>query len=160
MPDTKIKKTIDGWCDVDSPNFYPLRRLARDARRASLLAQGKKLPTKKQVNTMMTTNVTTLGYTPGLGQAPATIQLSALQQKLYDRLTAQQGVTPDDALQIITSNGYNKAASYGHMRAAGANHAEARIVIDLSDPDVSLVYGKQRGYGLDHTEALTEALKS
>lgn len=135
MPgDTKITRTADGWIDVDNPTaFHKVRRLARDARRAS---RGCVRPTDQVTGPTLT----------------------SLQTRLLNRMTQLQGVDADDALDVITSNGYNKAASYGHMRAAGANHSEALYVIGLNAPDVSLAYGLARFAGEDHTEALKEAL--
>lgn len=141
MPgDTKIKKTYWGWIDVDDPTpIYNTRRLARDARRLRLNPQSW---------------TTTVSHQTTVYDPP----LSGLDARLYDRLTNKQGVSRDDALSVIRSNGYNAAASYGHMRAAGATHEEALSVIALANPAVSLGYGQARGRGDDHADALRWAL--
>jgi hypothetical protein len=153
--DTKLKRTHDGlWMDLDTGNTYAVRRLARDARRqARSTSAAASTPVQPPTN-LATTNVTLVGYTSPAGN------LTPLQAKLFDRLTNRQGVSADDALKVLLdpANGYNKAASYGHMRAAGANHAEACIVISLNDPDVSLEYGLNRARGMNHADALHEAL--
>ncbi len=170
MPDTKIRKTLQGWIDVDNPaTVYPVRRLARNARRTYLVQAGLyKKPVRQtqpvtaraiKVNTV--TTATVLGYQPGPGQQQATLTLTGLHKKLYDRLTNDQGVSATDAMEVLTDphNGYNKCASYGHMREAGANHAEAKIVIALDNPTVSMSYGISRAQGMNHTDALNKALK-
>lgn len=164
MPDTKIKKTQQGWIDTDRPNqFHRVRRLARDARRIALAKQPMKGIAPQNAPFLpnnMNTNVVQVGYQPGPGQGTAVAQFVGLQKKLWDRLTMHQGVSPDDALEIITNNSYNKAASYGHMRAAGANHHEAKIVISLNSPDTSLAYGIARAQGMNHVDSLSKALKT
>lgn len=157
MPDTKISKTANGWIDKDDPTtFYRVRRLARDARRAKRVNQ---TPQPKVVQAPKVTKFSVFSTKNSVTGVPTgSAQLTGLQDKLYTRLTKSQGVDPADALSIITSNGYNKAASYGHMRAAGATHAEAEIVINLDNPDISLAYGKARGVGESHTNALSSAL--
>lgn len=161
MPgDTKVKRTAQGWVDVDEPSkFYNVRRLARLARRMKRLGQqvggtNGVFPIRARQPQTVTRQVTAVGYTQP-GNAPS---MSTLQQRLYNRLTQTQNVDHDDALDMVLNNGYNKAASYGHMRAAGANHSEAKLVVDMNDPDVSLDYGKLRAQRFDHTSALTAAL--
>lgn len=157
MPgDTKVHQTNQGWIDDDNPNtHYSARRLARDARRK---ARGDTTTTTKQ--TVKVKTHTVVGFKHSTTGIPAGNQtLTSLQEKLLKRMTDKQNVQEADAIDIITSNGYNKAASYGHMRAAGATHAEATIVIGLSSPDVSVAYGKARANGLNHILALSEALK-
>lgn len=167
MPDTKVAKTANGWIDKDDPNtYYRVRRLARDARRAKRINQGQpkgvtvKAQTAQQIGLVpKVTKFSVFGMKNSVTGVPqGSQQLTSLQDKLYTRLTTSQGVDPTDALSIITSNGYNKAASYGHMRAAGATHAEAEIVINLDNPDISLAYGKAREAGESHTNALSSAL--
>lgn len=133
--------------DVDDPSkTYPVRRLARDARRS-----------KVKIQTTSTT-ITYVGTQAPKQDDSGPQQLTSLQQKLFDRMTNRQGVSDVDATDIILNNGYNKAASYGHMREAGANHAEAKIVIGLDSPPVSLAYGQNRAAGLSHAGALSKAL--
>ncbi len=141
MPgDTKIQKTTLGWIDVDIPtSYYRARRQARDARRLRVAGY---IPTASIVASQRKTG------------------LSSLQQRLYDRLTTQQGVTVSDAYDVVTSYGYNAAASYGHMREAGATHEDALTVIDLGLPSVSVEYGQHRAAGYDHADALGFALDS
>lgn len=162
MPDTKITKTVNGWIDLDDPNiFHPIRRLARDARRAKRIAMGGVRRVAAIRPRQYTKNVTVVGLKDPQTNLPAgQIILSGLQRKLHDRLTNLQGVSQDDAMNVILGNGYNKAASYGHMREAGATHAEAEIVIGLDSPDVSVAYGRARAYGENHTTALAKALKT
>lgn len=141
MPgDTKIKRTTKGWYDVDNPSvYYPARRYARDARRGTpVVFKSKPTVTGDQTNSARS--------------------LSGLQKRLYERLIYRQGVTTTEALAVIMNNPYNKAASYGHMRAAGANHSEALTVIDLGSPAVSLAYGQHRAVGYQHTDALRDAI--
>lgn len=154
MPgDTKIKRshTGQGWIDVDDPvRMYGSRRLARDARRVRL---GNSLPTKAtSVPRPTTVVVQNIAASPNDG-------LSGLQHRLFTRLTFQQGVTNTDALMVIDNYGYNQAASYGHMRAAGANHSEALSVILLESPDLSVAYGRARAAGYNHTGALAKAIR-
>lgn len=155
MPgDTKIKRVPVGngygWVDIDNPsNVYSARRLARDARRSGRLSL---TPVSAQPSTVIRAVASDNSHNDYT-------TYSTLQQRLYDRLTLRQGVTPADAHDIITSHGYNAAASYGHMRAAGANHSEAEAVIDLGSPDVSLAYGRARATGYNHTGALQKALR-
>jgi hypothetical protein len=141
MPgDTKIKRTANGWIDIDDPaTAWRTRRLARDARRGT--------PTFSSASM---TSVIHATVTP-----PA---LTSLEYRLLDRLTTEQGVTHPDALYVISSYGYNASASYGHMRAAGATHDEALNVISLGQPDVSLAYGKGLASGLSHLAAIQKAL--
>lgn len=164
MPDTKIKREPQGWIDVDKPNtFYRVRREARAARRADRIAASHNMTARKWIST--TTPLKVVGLTAKKTKAVTIIdsgdsdKLTSLQERLLERLTKTQGVAEDDALEIIKNNGYNKAASYGHMRAAGATHSEAKIVIALSEPTVSLAYGKNRAQGYTHTDALREALQ-
>lgn len=132
-----------GWIDTDVPNvFYASRRLARDARR----------------NRLGNGHIAVVGYSSSNNLPAGGAVLNQLQTKLYDRLTQRQGVDVADAVDVITNNGYNKAASYGHMREAGATHSEANIVISLDSPYVSLTYGRLRSRGYDHTPALQRAL--
>ena len=163
MPDTKIAKTDAGWVDKDQPDIYhPVRREARAARRAARSIHGF---FKGSKSAPKTTNVTVLGMKDAVTQQPAgQIMLSGFDQKLYNRLTARHGVPADDALEIVSDViahriGYNQAASYGHMREAGATHSEASIVICLGSPAISLAYGLARANGINHTDALAEALK-
>ncbi len=156
MPDTKIIHTPQGWIDDDVKNvFFHCRRLARDARRTRLAGGAVRVvpPAPRQAATTTTTNVTVVGT------QNSTITLTSLQQRLYDRLTGRQGVSDADASEIIINNGYNAAASYGHMRYAGALHAEAKIVIGLGSPEISMAYGIARAAGFDHTDALAQALR-
>ena len=81
-----------------------------------------------------------------------------LQNRLIDRLTGAQGVSYDDARSVVTTFTYNKAASYGHMREAGATHDEALSVIGLDSPSVSVLYGQFRAAGQGHATALNGAL--
>lgn len=147
MPgETKIFKNSSGWYDVDNPSvYYPTRALCRDARRGTSVAT---LP--KRVMSVPSSVATSQPQNGSL--------LTGLQLRLLDRLTYQQGVDLADAMSVILVNGYNKAASYGHMRDAGANHSEALAVINLDSPAVSVAYGRARANGLDHTSALKEAL--
>lgn len=158
MPDTKIAKTDNGWIDKDRPNiFHTVRREARAARRAARSIHGffKKSAPKTSV-----INATVFGMKDAVTNQPVgQIILTGLQQRLYDRLTTKQGVSADDALEVVCANGYNKAASYGHMRVAGATHSEANIVIGLNSAAISLEYGLHRQDGMNHTDALAEALK-
>lgn len=157
MPgDTKIKKTTNGWIDVDRPTIYhSVRREARDARRKRVQYYAFRgvVPPIVAVPPAPTAPVFSGSVVP-----PINVGLTSLQQRLYDRLTQRQGVTAADAYDVIKNNGYNKAASYGHMREAGANHSEAEIVIDIGVPAVSVAYGLARASGKDHTAALKEAL--
>lgn len=152
MPgDTKVKKTQNGWIDVDEPNkTFGARRQARDFRRYRLTGT---TPTK-------TVKSTPTPATPVTPDPVAKLQagLSKLQARLLTRMTLRQGVFQSEALEVILDNGYNAAASYGHMRVAGATHDEALIVIGVGLPDVSLAYGIARARGKDHTAALREAL--
>lgn len=145
MPgDTKIKRTPQGWIDIDNPTiFHRARRLARDARRLNKMSQ-RPVFTSKVADRLIT---------------PDRAPFSGLQQRLYDRLTQRQCVSQNDAYAVVVSHGYNAAASYGHMREAGANHSEALAVIDLGSPDVSLSYGQARAAGYNHTYALQRALR-
>lgn len=144
MPgDTKIKRAPNaqsGWIDIDDPSvIFPTRRLARDSRRIRLNPQSWTTAVSHQ----------TTVYDP---------PLTSLQARLYDRLTHRQGVDRSDALSVVTSFGYNAAASYGHMRAAGASHAEALTVISIGSPTLSLAYGTNRAMGDNHHVALRDAL--
>lgn len=163
MPgDTKIRKTTTGWIDVDVPTQpYAARWQARKARR-DRLAGAPTLPTRvtslPTVRDRLAGTVTVpTSTTPSV--APSTSTLSPLQQRLYDRLTQRQGVSAADAYDVVVNNGYNKAASYGHMRSAGATHEEALEVVDLDSPSISLSYGLARFAGLGHTAAFVEALR-
>lgn len=154
MPgDTKIKQTPQGWIDIDNPTtFHPSRRLARLARRGTTATAPTttSAPTRSaKIKPIDTQSLSSDGIT----------LLSSLQMRLVDRLVNQQGVDLSDAMDVVTSNGYNKAASYGHMRSAGATHHEAQIVIDLDSPDVSVAYGRARANGYNHTGALQKALR-
>jgi hypothetical protein len=156
MPgDTKIKKVQNGWIDIDEPaKTYGARRLARDARRFRL--QGRYAALAALSKTANNLAMPAPGSkTPTPVPAPS---LTGLQQKLFDRMTKQQGVTAVEALDMIKNNGYNKAASYGHIRAAGATHSEAFLVVNIGLPAVSLSYGTSRANGEDHTSALRKAL--
>jgi hypothetical protein len=156
MPDTKILRKDSGWIDTDVPNvIHRVRREARDARRANRVVN--KAITNVNISSWKPTGHATV---TGVSVTHLNSTLTGLQQKLYDRLTNKQGVDTDDALDVILNNGYNKAASYGHMREAGATDAEARIVISLNEPQVSLDYGLHRGMGYDHIDALKEALSA
>lgn len=151
MPgETKIKQFPQGWADLDNPNAYwATRELARQARKAS-----RGTLVKRQDVTIVQV------FTPDQDDNDNTFTtFSSLQQRLFDRLTQQQGVSADDALSVIEANGYNKAASYGHMREAGATHYEALVIIGLNDPATSLGYGQARAAGEDHVDALMGALR-
>jgi hypothetical protein len=152
MPgETKIFKSTSGWYDVDNPTvFHPTRDICRLARKADR----KVLPTAIGTITMP---VYASPPAVTVKTRPATPSLTSLQNRLMDRLTLQQGVGEFDALAVITTFGHNAAASYGHMRAAGATHNEALDVISLGVPDLSLAYGLARFAGLDHADALKEA---
>lgn len=154
MPDTKILKTNDGWIDVDEPsNHWRVRWEARQARRARLG------PNTKSPASIPTQTTVLFGVTPTSTDGTTITPFTSLQNKLYVRLTSKQGVSDADAVSVVLNNTYNKAASYGHMRQAGATHAEAEIVIGLSNPDISLAYGINRAKKMSHTDALAEALK-
>jgi hypothetical protein len=160
MPDTAVLKTPSGWIDRDSPNqVFRVRREARDYRRGRVKFNKPSMVASTPMKTSQTVTTATMSVNAGGSIRTTASTLSHLQRKLYDRLIYRQGVGHDDAIEILTTNGYNKAASYGHMRAAGARHAEAKIVIDLENPDVSVAYGRKRAAGLNHTDALAEALK-
>lgn len=137
MPDTTILKTANGWIDRDEPNvFHPCRRLARDARR------GRNPRAVKMVakpTTLLHVNVA---------------NLSQLQRKLYNRFTSHQGIPADEAFEVVRKWTYNKAASYGHIRAAGATPKEAEFVVNQNDPTTSLMYGNDRAAGIDHLVSL------
>lgn len=155
MPgETKIFKNTNGWYDVDNPGVYhATRALCRDARKGNLPSKVTSLP--------RTTSAISCGTFTTV-QAPAGPGLSAfqgLQHRLFVRLTAQQGVTTDEAKDVILNNGYNAAASYGHMREAGANHSEALFVIGIGAPDLSVAYGIARAAGYNHTGALEKAMR-
>jgi hypothetical protein len=145
MPgETKIFKNSSGWYDVDNPGVYhATRALCRDARKSNLLT--KVTPAPRSVPTAITSPVG-----PGL---------TSLQIRLLNRLTQRQGVSLVEARNVITNNGHNKAASYGHMRQAGANHCEALQVIDLDSPAISVAYGRARAAGYNHVGALAKALR-
>lgn len=159
MPgDTKISKTVNGWIDNDNPGvFYPVRRLAREARR---LARGVTTTTTRarRPRPIGQPRPSTVAVGPGATTTPVT--LTSLQQRLYDRLTGPQGVSAAEAQEVILANGYNKAASYGYMRAAGATHDEAKAVIAYESPTVSLAYGIARAQGKDHNDAFNEAYQA
>lgn len=150
MPgETRIKQFPQGWADLDHPNvFHATRAVARDARKAS--RAGTPVVTTQIFQTVQTS-------TPTLDLSPT---FSGLQNRLLNRMVNQQGVSVDDATSVIETNGYNKAASYGHMREAGADHYEALVVIGMDDPAVSLAYGQARAAGEDHVDALMEAFRS
>lgn len=156
MPDTKIARTSDGWVDLDDTSkAYDVRWKARLARRHA--QQGVFIP--GPTSSFSPPSLTTSTFTAA-GNTNGTVNvLTPLQQKLYDRLTLTQSVSITDAMDVVINNGYNKAASYGHMRAAGANHSEALTVISLDNPAISLSYGLSRAQGLNHTDALNKALK-
>ncbi len=127
-----VFKTTQGWYDKDNPTvFYKTRKGARLARQASR---------RKAFSTMPAT--------------PTPSPFNSLQLKLLRRLTGKQGVPVAEAVEIVHDYGHNTAASYGHMRAAGATHDEAKAVIAHCDPDLSLRYGQRRAQGLSHTGAL------
>jgi hypothetical protein len=161
MPDTTILKTPNGWIDRDEPNaFHGSRRLARDARRASkgksawsiagFLKPGSSLGSKTITNVMPSVFNRTTSVTFDSSRAP----LTSLQQKLYDRFTTEYLMSPAEAREIVTQWTYNKAASYGHIRAAGVSMVDARQVVEMGDPRMSLNYGKSRALGLTHELAL------
>lgn len=153
MPgETKIFKDSSGWYDVDKPGvYYTTRAFCRDARRGGLPSRALSVPRSPSPISVTVQNITT---SPVDGSP-----LTSLQQRLLDRLIQSQGVSINDALAVVSTNGYNKAASYGHMREAGANHAEALVVIGLDSPDISVAYGKARAVGEEHTDALMVALR-
>jgi hypothetical protein len=149
MPDTAVLRTPAGWIDRDQPGqAFKTRREARRARKAKRFYTR---PLPVQATSASGPAVTSSAFQL---TTPAHAGLSRLQQRLYDRLTGGQGVTAADAFDVVTSMGYNKAASYGHMRAAGATHGEAVEVVDLEDPDYSLAYGRFRAAGNGHDRAL------
>lgn len=157
MPDTAIVRVNGGWVDRDNANVtWPTRWRARDARRARLT--GKPVVTQQQSKPTQTITFAQLATSASANTTATT--LTSLQFKLFNRLTQSQGVSDADAQHVIENYGYNQAASYGHMRAAGANHFEAVAVIQLQSPEISLEYGKCRAVGSDHTDALACALKS
>lgn len=146
MPDTAIIKTNDGWIDRDAPQvFYPVRRLAREARRSS---HPRTIKNAKPFKSRFTSTPATTIAAP----------VDGLKKKLHARFETY-GIAKADADFVIDSFGYNKAASYGHMRAAGANHSEALNVVALDSPEISLAYGKARARGEGHTAAFAEALR-
>lgn len=149
MPgETKIFKNTSGWYNVEKPGVYHATRdAARAARKATI------------VGTTATATAPTSTPTP-IKHPQTGMTMTGLQQRLFDRLTQRQGVDTLDALFVVTSNGYNAAASYGHMREAGATHAEALAVIWLDSPTVSVSYGRLRAAGNDHTSAYKEALRA
>lgn len=169
MPgDTTVKRIAPGaWIDIDDPNTtYPARWRARQARRDKKVTlvstPSSNLPGNSH-NTTPTMSVVSvragLGF-PALTSAQVGVipPYTPLQLRLMDRLVQRQGVDWTDAHQIINEYGYNQAASYGHMRAAGATHTEAEYVIKLENPAVSLAYGKARAQNYTHTTALRNAL--
>lgn len=157
MPgETKIKRCPQGWFDVDHPTtFYRTRAEVRDVRRSGASSLPSRVAAVPRTATVPNVTVINVNVSPGA----TTDDLTSLEYRLFDRLIYDQGVSETDALSIITNNGYNAAASYGHMRAAGANHFEAEFVIGLGSPDASLAYGQARANGLDHIDALKEALR-
>jgi hypothetical protein len=150
MPgETKIFKNHSGWYDVDNPGVYhATREECRQARKGHVPASTAAVRPSLNTNAVADTNVPDTALTG----------LTGLQQRLLIRLTSSQGVSQSEALEVIRQNGYNKAASYGHMRAAGAGHFEALQVIYIGSPTVSLSYGKAREDGFNHVDALTKAL--
>lgn len=156
MAKTKITQTPRGWVDDDSPAiYYRTRREARAARRCALTGSSTPSVVPSRIPTAVTavprqTNVVVQNFLP---------PLTSLQDRLYDRMVNQQGVSHDDAVSVVKNNGHNKAASYGHMREAGATHHEALIVINFDDPVFSVAYGKARSSGSDHVAAIQEALR-
>ena len=157
MAKTKITQTPQGWIDDDDPTvFHPNRRAARVARYRALVAKGKTAHLRSKPSTSANTYKIATPLAPNV---TGITNLSSLQNRLMDRLTQRQGVALADAMSVITGHGYNAAASYGHMREAGANHNEALIVIDLGSPDVSVAYGRARATGYNHTYALQKALR-
>jgi hypothetical protein len=158
--DTRLKRTPQGWVDLDNPtNVYGSRRQARDARRRgsssiSAIVASASATTLGQTQTSQAAQALTITPAPGSSDS----YLTSLQARLLDRLTTRQGVDLTDALSVITSNGYNKAASYGHMRQAGATHDEALAVINLDSPGVSQAYGLHRALGYNHADALRDAV--
>lgn len=157
MPgDTKIKQNSFGqWFDVDNPSVtHKTRREARAARRGSLPSQIASVPRQITSTAASATNTTLTLTVPPKTPSLAYPTLSSLQNRLIDRLTSRQGVSLAEALWVVVNNGYNKAASYGHMREAGATHTEAVSVIDRGDPDLSYAYGLARAGGFDHDEAI------
>lgn len=148
MPgETKIFKNTNGWYNVEKPGVYHATRdAARAARKATI------------TNTYVAAHTTPVIPDNAQASTFAPRGLSELRQRLFDRLTKRQGVDPVDALSVITSNGHNAAASYGHMREAGATHDEALSVIWRGSPSVSLAYGHHRAYGYNHADALRDAL--
>ncbi len=153
MAKTQITRTSSGWVDNDDPTvLHPNRRTAREARRKSLYYQGKTGHLRSLKSKPTSTTAPTFTVTQPL------TGLTGLQRRLYDRLIYQQGVTTTEAYFVVTKRGYNAAASYGHMREAGANHSEALSVIDLGSPNVSRAYGQHRAVGFTHTDALRDAI--
>lgn len=137
-----VWKVQDGWIDRDVPNVYwSTRREARLARRNRL---GKTVPT------------TTYSTAPKSHQTVP--DLTSLQKRLVNRMTILQDVDLVDAVYAVRTWGYNKAASYGHIRAAGATHTEAVSVVERNDPAFSLAYGKERAAGVTHGASYARAL--
>lgn len=148
MPDTTILRTPDGWIDRDAPTvFYKTRWMARDARRTNHPSTNRKARAVHQ-STRVAKPVT----------VPSAMMPVDLQRKLRDRLVNVQTVDAVDADFMVNNFTYNMAASYGHMRAAGANHHEALQVISLRTPEISREYGERRAQGYSHSDALTMAL--
>ena len=174
MPgDTKIKRNahLKGWFDVDEPTvLHKTRwqaRAARKAKKAGLQVAYTKAPQPKVTSGYIqaakgtsTTHATiTVSGIHDFIQSVTKPKLTSLQSKLLNRLHNSQNVNYNDAEFIVTHFGYNAAASYGHMRVAGATHDEAYLVVSLNNPHVSVTYGLLRAQGEDHISALREAIK-
>lgn len=157
---TRIERTANGWVDLDYPNVtYTTRRVAREAR-AARLRREQTSPQYASTSDFKAAHVLHREAADAQRQAETPeveADLTRLQQRLFTRLTTEQGVTEKDALTVIQAVGYNAAASYGHMRAAGTTHYEAAAVIYLASPRISLSYGTARGTGASHFDALKEA---
>lgn len=157
--DTRLKQTPQGWVDLDNPTTtYPSRRLARLGRRRNRSGSTPvATPTATATATTQALSQTSQALTIQPQPDSPDSALTSLQVRLLDRMTQWQGVDLVDALSVITSNGYNAAASYGHMREAGATHDEAVEVISKGSADISLAYGLARAAGYNHDYSLQRA---
>ena len=168
MPDTRITRTANGWIDKDTGDFYPNRRTARIQRRSravrGVLTKGIVSPNDVRkvvgklatgpVDIKLTSPVATTTVSASTGVKWPTPPMTGLQRKLFSRLTTEQGVSSEDAKLVVTTLTYNKAASYGYMRAAGATHDEAYSVVERGVPALSINYSKLRAAGNSHDMAV------
>lgn len=172
MPgDTKIVRAPNrqgGWIDIDVPRtIYATRLQARNGRASRLLAAKNSrslhpsggIAPQRSTGAIPVADADTDVKTVTTDN-PGVFSLTSLQFRLFLRLTQEQGVSPDDALSVMRSFGYNASASYGHLRAAGATHDEALSVIHYGVPAVSRSYGEARVAGKGHFEAAQEAIIS